>query len=357
MNRSQVRIGSVWKSLVNAKWMLRLLVTGLAVLGSLSQTHAALLTVRPIPLVSGPDYSITATGTLTTIGNTSTISDWNLTVTTAERAAHYSRANTANLSFDVSSDGQRITVPTSPDGVLDGGSLFFRSLNPFRDFGVAVANFTSAFSAGGEAFYLAGGGFDFLQLNQPDGVDYVAAHASPLGGNLFDLVPLSFSGGVTVSGTLRTNGTTGLLDTQDIVAWDIFVDVLTQDVFNPTNSTLLASDVALSSTGLDLTVNNPDGFLTFSKGFLGGRRYALQLADFSGQSPAGGQAGYFRGRFAANTLDLHAGRGPWRVTGTDPVIQPVPEPASGLLFSMVMTSVVVGGLKRRGRQPVHGRTA
>ena len=325
----------------------RVLMCCLAMLGLTIQVQAGVLAIRPIVFVNGADYSLTATGTISTAGNTGAISDWNLTVTSAERLARYTPANTTNLSVDVSSNGLRLSVPSSPGAGQDGGSLFFRSSNAFREFGVGVADFTQAFAnEGGQAFYLAGGGFDLLPLEQPFGVDYIAATAREPGGKLFELVPLAFSGGVRLSGTVTTDGGVGLLDPRSIVDWDILIDLVTQDVFGATNSTLFANQVALTADGLGIAVNNPDGFLGFAKAPLGGREHALQLADFSEQSPPRGQAGYFKGRLAANTLALGAGRGPWLVTGTDPVTQPVPEPVT-----MFLVAVGLLGLTRTTRRP------
>ncbi len=336
---------------------LRCLFAGLAVFSVVFEVSAGEFVIRPIFFENGADFSITATGTLGTAAGTSTINDWNLTVTTAERLAHYSRSNTRNFSAGgVRSDGQHLTVATSADGIDDGGSLFFRSPNPFVDFGVAVADFTGANANGGQAFYLAGGAFDFLDLNQTPASEYTAADLDPSSGNLFDLVPLTFSGGVTLSGTILTDGTQGLLGLSNILAWDIYVDQLTQDVFNRSNSVLLADQVALSPDGLNLTVNNPEGFLAFTKGNLGGRPHALQLADFSGQSPAGGQAGYFQGRLAVNTLDLLAPNGPWTVTGTVPVTQPVPEPASSLLAAIAFAGFSVLRIHQRTKKFRDGRS-
>lgn len=328
-------------------WKLGLLVVGLTSLSLSSVGHGAVFTVQPITFYEASPYDrIVATGTITTAGNTSAISDWSVKVTTHSRLAHYSQSNTANYSIDVTSDGRSLTVPTSPDGVLDGGSLFFRSPNPFMDFGVAVADFSHNFGFdGGQAFLLAGGGIDLLPLNQPSGINYVGARANPSAANTFDLVPLDFGSGVTLSGTIQTDGTTGLLSPANILAWDIFADAVSEDVFDSTNSVVLQNLVGLSADGRSLTVDNPDGYLTLSKGISGGHLYAAQLADFSSQSPLGGQAGYLQGRVSVLTVPLNAADGPWTVGAV------VPEPSSGVVCAIVMCSLALHRIVRGGSGP------
>jgi hypothetical protein len=218
------------------------------------------------------------------------------------------------------------------------------------NWGVSVADFSSNAQSGGEAIYIAGSAFDFLPLDQPNGTAYVAARASPLGGNLFDLVPLAFSGGVTMYGTILTNGEGGPLGPDSILAWDIFVDMVTEDVFDPTNSRLWASMLGLSPDG-QLTVNNPDGSLMFVKGIVGGHLYALQLADFI--DTPGGKAGYYQGAFSVTTIGLNAPRGPWAVTGTEP-ISPVPEPQSFVMLVLGALGIALPRRRRLARLPTAG---
>lgn len=308
-----------------ADWMIRsriaLALIGIALVATATPVSAAPFTIRPLPFVAAPDLSITAAGTITTAGNTSNITGWDVTVTTVERVAHYTPANTANLSMGpFSSDGTYLTVSTSPDGFLDGGLLYFRSPNVFMDFGVAVADFSGANIVGGQALYMAGAAFDFLPLNRPDGFEHVAAISA--GGNVFQLVSLTFPGGATVQGTITTDGATGALAAGNIISWDITVDQVTLDIFNAATSTLMANLVDLTPGGTALTVLNPDGFLTFSKGSVGGHPYSLTLADFSTQAPVGGQAGYYLGSLAFYTLDLNADAGPWPVTELPIAVRP-----------------------------------
>jgi len=318
-----------------------LLALGFAALGTVPSAQAVSLDVRPIDFGGG----VRATGTITTAGDTATIVDWQLTVSSFERLARYTRANTPlKLVADVSvsGDGQLMTVATSPDGVEDGGTLGFRARNPSVNWGVSVADFSSNAQSGGEAFYVAGGAFDFLPLDQPNGAAYLAATANPAGANLFDLVPLAFSNGVTMYGTILTNGESGPLGPDSILAWDIFVDMITEDVFTTANSKLSASMLGLSPDG-QLTVNNPDGSLMFVKGIVGGHLYALQLADFT--DTRGGTAGYYQGAFSITTIGLNAPRGPWAVTGTEP-ISPVPEPGSFAMFVLGALGIALPRLRR-----------
>ena len=323
----------------------------LATIGGTPNALANSFNIRPIYFVNSPAYSMVATGTITTLADTGSITDWNLTVTTTQQLAHYSPANTVNMSAgEIVGDGQTLTVATSPDGSQDGGSMFFRAPNPFSDVGVAPANFAGLGISGGEAVYMYGGAFDFLGLNQPDNTNYVVAQAGAPGGHVFELTPLSFGGGVVLSGTITTDGTLGPLGPNNIRNWDIDIDQVTQDLFNRGNSTLLQNLRSPSADGLTLNVLNPDGFITFSKGFAGGRMYALQLADFSSQSPAGGQAGYFQGRLAVNTIALRAQDGPWAITGTELITAFIPEPSTLALLGLGFPVLARSGLRRSNAQ-------
>jgi hypothetical protein len=189
---------------------------------------------------------------------------------------------------------------------------------------------------------MAGAAFDFLDLNQPSGMNYTIARSST--GHLFDMIPVDFPGGATMTGTIRTNGHTGTLTSADILSWNFNVDQITRDIFNSSNSTLLASGLDLTPDG-QLGVGNPDGYLAFGKGAASGHPFAVQLADFTDQSPPGGQAGYFQGRFAVTTINLHAPRGLWPVTGTNPIS--MPEPDSLSLLGAGLAGAAVLSLRRR----------
>lgn len=315
-------------------------LAGLATLLVAATAHGATLSIRPIDFGNGQ----TARGTITVADDTGDIVDWHLEVATVERLARYTPGNTPLKMVDqvaVSGDGLRMTVATSPDAMGDGGILAFRARNPSQDVGTWVANFSGPAVDGGQALYMWGGSFEFLDLNQPSGSDYLVARAGA--GHRYDLVPVQFSAGVTMWGSVVTDGRTGVLDASGVVDWDIVVDMVTADVFTPSNSRLSASLASLSADRTTLTVDNPDGSLAFVKGLLGGRLHALQLADFTDQSLRGGQAGYYRGRLGIDIVGLGAPTGPWAVTGPDPV-PPVPEPAA---LGLVATSLALLAMVRR----------
>ncbi len=116
--------------------------------------------------------------------------------------------------------GGSLTVAAAPDASTDGGSLLFRSPSVFIDLWAQPADFTSSSPSGGQASYAAGAAFDFLPLRQPDGSSYVAAKESAPGSSVFDLVPLAFGGGVTMSGTITTDGQLGdVFGIRDWTSW------------------------------------------------------------------------------------------------------------------------------------------
>lgn len=309
--------------------------------------RADLFEIRPIEFINEPGYRMVASGTITTFPGTSTITDWSLSVTTVELLARYTPANTANYSSGpIAVDGTELRVPTSPDGIADGGSLLFRSRNPWKDFGVAVANFSAGSVAGGEISYMAGTSGDVIPLSEANGTQFAVAQSASIGEREFTLVPRTFPGGAVLSGTLWTDGTNGTLAPANITDWEIQIEQITRDFFGPGNSQLVASPLQLDPTVPALTLENPDGYLAFSKGRIGFHPYLLQLADFSDSSPRGGQAAYYQGRFATWVLPLGAPTGSWTVTGNDPVTA-VPEASPGLGFFLPFFAVSILSRRRK----------
>ena len=274
--------------------------------------------------------------------------DWRVAVRSTTRLAHFTRSNTAALAIDqvtVSADGRRLSVASSPyPAQQDGGILAMRSARPTLDFGAVLADFTGANALGGQASYMIGGAFDFLALGEPAGVERTVANETVAGSRRYELAPLAFDDGVTLSGHLLTDGTLGALGVPNLLGWDIFVDQIFEDVFDPSNSTMSASLLAFDAGLGALLVANPNGALSFNKPALGGRAHAVLLADFTDPQSAQGKAAYYQGRLAFYERELGAPRGAWRVTGNDAVT--IPEPTS-LALCLVGWLLCVGYVRRR----------
>lgn len=309
-------------------------------------THAQTFNVRPIDFGNG----IVASGALVVDDASGAIVDWNLVVTTTTELAHYTPANAPLREVSMlsaSADGVHLSVRTSPDslGGADGGVLSFHGGNPFSPVAVRVADFTSLAGPGGESGYVTPFTSDVLALGQADGIDYQVASRAPGAAARYLLNDVGFSAGVTMSGSVTTDGTLGDLSAGNLSQWDIVVRQVTQDVFNPGNSSLLSEGVGLSADGSALIADNPGGLLEFDKGAIGGHKFALTLADLVDGSFFAGTAGYFQGALAVYTVDLGAGGAPWRLTGTEPVPAPVPLPAG---WALLLSATACGaGLARR----------
>lgn len=307
---------------------------------------AATLNITPISFVSQPGYSVTAAGTVTTGATPGTISDWSIALTTVQQIARYTPANTIKMGSGITAGSGALSVASSPDGSADGGLLAFRSANPLLDFGTFLADFTGYNAPGGQAMYMAGGNFDFLWLNQPNATNLPVATLTAAPG-VYALNPISFGSGVTLTGTITTDGSAGSLGLANILSWDILATQTTVDRFDSSNSALTAWNLGTAANGTDLAVTNPGGYLGLSKGALGGRPWQLVLADFTDPAAPGGTALYQQGRIQLLGTSLHAPRGQWAVTGGAPVVAPVPLPAAAPVLAGALA--LLAGLKRRRR--------
>lgn len=247
---------------------------------SLSSAYLSATEFQVVPLDLGSGFTLS--GTISTDGTTgslsaSNINAWNINVRSVQDFV-FNRSNTVNLSSSVHSDGTNLSIPTSPNGFSDGGALWFRGGNYLA---VQVANFTGASAAGGQAYYVHGSAFDILPLNQPNNFNYVAATARPGIPNQFDINPLDFGNGVTMFGTLTTDGSVGATYITD---WNVVVRSTTEWNFNTGNSSVL-SDFNLGSDGTNLFVTPDDGFGGYGLFAVGNRvGYDLNgvlLADYS----------------------------------------------------------------------------
>ena len=228
-------------------------VAGLATALALLSSGASARTYAVNPLDVGSGFSLS--GSIETDGSigmitAANITDWHIRVSSITDYV-YTPANTNNWSSLVTATPTELRVATSPGGIADGGSLAFVANHYF---GVKPADFSALSGQGGEASYFAGGAFDVRALNQPEAIDYVAAVSSE--GTVFDLVPLKFAGGVTMTGTVTTDGAVG---DAHIVDWSIRVREKTDWLFDPSNSNVLG-DWGVSADRWNLFVSQLDPF-------------------------------------------------------------------------------------------------
>lgn len=254
-------------------------------------------------------------GTLSTDGTLGALTPanltaWNIVVRTTTSTifdpSHPGGQQT--LGVAVTADGRRMTVKTSPDGIRDGGQLAFGSFGPGPEYGVQVADFTAYNANGGSAFYVAGSNFEWQALGAANGSRYLAARAKA-GSPVFQLVPVSFPSGTTLSGSITTDGSTGPISPAQIVDWKIVAKQVSETVYyrhaSGGNSVVLPGSVSFSTDGSTLFVARPDGYLGFGIPPSPPRRGAgAVLADFSISAPSAGQAGWFD-PFGLQTTSLH----------------------------------------------------
>ncbi|MBS1715753.1 MAG: hypothetical protein JST30_15610 [Armatimonadetes bacterium] len=260
-------------------------------------------TFRLVPLDLGSGW--TMTGTVETDGtvgplSASNIVSWSIDVTSATGYS-WDATNTSDFSQSVLSDGQKLYVPTSPDGFSDGGVLgFYGSVYDQ----VRVADFSGAYAAGGVALYIKGSAFDFLDLGQPNGFLYEAADVDPFDNGLFVLRPVTFLDGTTLKGTVRTDGSLGVTT---FVDWHVRVEQTSTFTFSPSNSTVKIA-TGLSTDGRRLAVTPTDEYgngNAFEIGFGTFDPTLAVLADFTWLPE--GQAGYISpfGMFTVSPLPLN----------------------------------------------------
>jgi hypothetical protein len=276
-----------------------LLITGIA-------GAQAVFKLKPMNLANG--WKVT--GTITTDGTLgplapANIVDWNLRVVgTTDLVWTEKDSNDLNIS-GVSTDGKKIHVITSPDGVLDGGALYVgRGGGGGRiPTNAVLADFTQlsvnlGYGLGGIAGWQDElGGLNFVGLNQKNNIQYHAASAIAGRPNVFRIdVPTLATNPIlmTMFGTLTTDGTIGPLLPQNIVAWKI--TARNQDIasYTKVNSVVIAA-TGVSSDGTLVKVDHAGG--QFLIGIPGQRPTFVTFADFTDPSFPNGFANYYVGNF------------------------------------------------------------
>ncbi len=311
---------------------------------------ATVFRLTPIDLGSG----YTLTGSIMTDNSRgpitgANIKNWNLKVTAISDIV-YSPMNTTYVGSGVALAGDKVLVPTSPNGILDGGSLAFRGAT-YR-YQVRVADFTGANTRGGQALYIEGGNFDFLGLGRPRNTNYVAATAATPGGLVYDLVPKRFSPTTIMTGTLTANSNTGPAVFTD---WNIRIRDTQTWTFNPRNSSVF-NDLGLNASGSALTVTPLDadgnpGSLSFGR--FAGDFTGVFLGDFS--YDAGGITGiqtpFLLQTIGSLPLDASGNYvvGTTRALGTLAAVGAIPEPATWAMMIIGFGSIGAACRRRRTR--------
>jgi len=262
-------------------------------------------TLNAIKLTNG----WTVTGTITTDGTTGTLTstnllDWNFKVVqTTDMTWTEKDSNNLNIS-GVSTDGTRVFVTTSPDGALDGGTLYFgRGGGGGRiPTNAVIADFTQLGINLGYVGGIAGwqdelAGLNYVGLNQRNHTRYRAALAMSGQPNVFRVIvpPISSSPLLmTMFGTFTTDGTLGTLLPQNILAWNI--TARTQDItyYTKANSAVLSA-IGVTSDGTVMKVSHAGGQLKI--GISGMRPTYVTVADFTDPTYPDGFANYYMGNF------------------------------------------------------------
>ena len=286
---------------------LRTFAVALCFLGAILMHAQTSVVFNLAPMVLSNGWRVT--GTITTDGTTGTLTaanilDWNLkTVQTTDLTWTEKDSNDLNIS-GVTTDGKRILVATSPDGVLDGGTLYFgRGGTGGRiPTNAVLADFTQLSTNLGYLGGIAGWqdeiwGLNYVGLNQRNNSKYRAAMAVAGQPNVFRItVPILSSTPLlmTMFGTITTDGTIGTLQPQNIVAWNI--TSRNQDITNysKANSGVL-STIGVTSDGTTIKVDHAGGQFTIGIG--GMRPTFVTLADFTDPTYPDGFANYYRGNF------------------------------------------------------------
>ncbi len=261
--------------------------------------------LKPITLTNGWRIA----GTVTTDGTVGQLTaanfvDWNLKVVQTTDFVWTEKDSNAFGISSVTTDGNKIFVPTSPDGVRDGGALFFSRGGGGGQIAtnVVVADFTQLSSTLGYPGGMAGWqdeiwGLNYVDLNQANHTRYRAASLLAGRPNVFQVhVPTIATNPLlmTVFGTITTDGTIGTLLSQNILAWNI--TARNQDItyYTPAKSTVMAATRTYSD-GVSISIAHAGG--QFKIGISGARPTFVAIADFTDHFMPGGFANYYIGNY------------------------------------------------------------
>lgn len=262
--------------------------------------------LKPVPLTNG--WALT--GTITTDGTlgpltAANITNWSLQlVQTTTVVWTQNDSNDLNIS-GVSTDGKGVFVATSPDGFVDGGTLYFSrggsgggipSAAIMADFTQLSVNMGYGYGglAGWQDEIL---GLNYVGLNRKNNKLYRAASAVVGKPNVFRInvpriSPPPYQ--MTMSGTFTTDGTIGPLAPANIVAWNITARIEDTATYTEANTRVM-SVTGVSSDGTSIKVAHSGG--QFVLGVPGFRPTFVTLADFTDPTYPNGYANYYMGNF------------------------------------------------------------
>jgi len=255
--------------------------------------------LRPVNLGNG--YMIT--GTIATDGTVGYLSasnfvKWNISVTQTTDMV-FDETNTTALNVSqVSTDGKKIYVPTSPDGFTDGGSLNFLGGGGRGGIltGALVGDFMGWNAAGGVSGWQTPLALNYLSLNEPNASRYTAATVTN-NPKVFRMRPVTITTTptlMTMFGTITTDGTVGPLAAANFKSWHIVGRDQDIQNYNENNSQIL-NVLLVSSNNTTLTVANPGGMLQIGLPMVSvrGRPIMVTLADFTDPAYVNGVASYY----------------------------------------------------------------
>ena len=285
---------------------LTILLTLLALSIAASAATPIVFKLKPIPLANGWEV----TGTITTDGTlgplaAANITSWNLQVVqTTDVVWTEKDSNDFNIS-GVSTDGKGIFVATSPDGIQDGGTLYFSrgggggtiptsaAISDFTQLSVNLGYGMGGISGWQDEIL----GLNYIGLNRKNNTQYRAASAIVGKPNVFQIRGTRLSPPpilMTMFGKITTDGTIGALLPPNIIAWN--VTARTQDITNYTeaNSVVLFA-TGVTSDGIVIKVDHAVG--QFGIGIGGPRPTFVTLADFTDPTFPNGFANYYMGNY------------------------------------------------------------
>lgn len=284
------------------KWLTLFLLLNLSIAASAAPL---VLTLKTTNLTN--QWQIRGTITIDgTVGplTAANIIDWKIQlIQTTDLAWTQTDSNDLNIS-GVSSDGSSLYVTTFPNNYQDGGTLYVGrgGRGGTIPTNAIIADFTQlsrnlGYKGGMSGFQDEIFGLNFVGLNKPNNRKSRCAVLDPTQANVFNIkVPQisPFPYRVTLFGSITTDGTVGLLQPANLIAWNITARMQARTVYTPASSAVLYFN-NVSYDGTQLLVSRTGGQLVIGIG--GARPTYVTLVDFTDPQRPNGFANYYLGNF------------------------------------------------------------